>query len=83
MYFGVRYAVRRVDADPELAGLLITGTGDVFIPGGDLGQQVSDKPRSGERAGHLPGPSLPPLAPSPPRPPPIRLAARRRLVIPN
>src|SRR5579863_7486555 len=43
MYFGIRYAVRRVDADPELAGLLITGTGDVFIPGGDLGGQVSDK----------------------------------------
>jgi enoyl-CoA hydratase/carnithine racemase len=43
MYFGVRYAVRRVDADPELAGLLITGTGDVFIPGGDLGQQVDDQ----------------------------------------
>jgi enoyl-CoA hydratase/carnithine racemase len=43
MYFGIRYAVRRVDADPELAGLLITGTGDVFIPGGDLGQQASDK----------------------------------------
>ena len=37
MYFGIRYAVRRVDADPELAGLLITGAGDVFIPGGDLG----------------------------------------------
>ena len=43
MYFGIRYAVRRVDADPELAGLLITGTGDVFIPGGDLGQQANDK----------------------------------------
>src|SRR6266496_264654 len=43
MYFGIRYAVRRVDADPELAGLLITGTGDVFIPGGDLGKKVSDK----------------------------------------
>lgn len=43
MYFGVRYAVRRVDADPELAGLLITGTGDVFIPGGDLGGQVDDQ----------------------------------------
>jgi len=43
MYFGIRYAVRRVDADPELAGLLITGTGDVFIPGGDLGQQAGDK----------------------------------------
>ena len=37
MYFGIRYAVGRVDADPDLAGLLITGTGDVFAPGGDLG----------------------------------------------
>ena len=43
MYFGIRYAVRLVDADPELAGLLITGVGDVFIPGGDLGQKVADK----------------------------------------
>jgi enoyl-CoA hydratase/carnithine racemase len=37
MYFGVRYASNRVDADDDLAGLLITGTGDVFIPGGDMG----------------------------------------------
>ena len=36
MYFGIRYAVGRVSADPELAGLLITGTGDVFAPGGDM-----------------------------------------------
>ena len=43
MYFGIRYAVRLVDADPDLAGLLITGAGDVFIPGGDLGKKVSDK----------------------------------------
>jgi enoyl-CoA hydratase/carnithine racemase len=43
MYFGIRYAVRRVDADPDLAGLLITGTGDVFIPGGDLGAGAGDK----------------------------------------
>jgi enoyl-CoA hydratase/carnithine racemase len=43
MYFGIRYAVRLVDADPELAGLLITGTGDVFIPGGDLGKNAGDK----------------------------------------
>jgi enoyl-CoA hydratase len=34
MYFGVRYAVGRVSADPDLAGLLITGTGDVFARGG-------------------------------------------------
>jgi len=37
MYFGIRYAVSHVQSDPDLAGLLITGTGDVFIPGGDLG----------------------------------------------
>ena len=37
MYFGVRYAVDLVNGDDSLAGLIITGTGDVFIPGGDLG----------------------------------------------
>lgn len=42
MYFGIRYAVSRVNADPDLAGLLITGTGDVFAPGGDLGQGGQD-----------------------------------------
>lgn len=36
MYFGVRYAVDRLNGDDTLAGLLITGTGDVFIPGGDM-----------------------------------------------
>lgn len=36
MYFGVRYAVDRVNSEHDLAGLLLTGTGDVFIPGGDL-----------------------------------------------
>jgi enoyl-CoA hydratase/carnithine racemase len=42
MYFGVRYAVDLVNADDELSGLLITGTGDVFIPGGDLGPDQPD-----------------------------------------
>jgi enoyl-CoA hydratase len=37
MYFGIRYAVTLVEADGDLAGLVITGTGDVFAPGGDLG----------------------------------------------
>ena len=37
MYFGIRYAIARVNADADLAGLLITGSGDVFAPGGDLG----------------------------------------------
>jgi len=42
MYFGVRYAPNHVDADADLAGLLITGTGDVFIPGGDMGGASPD-----------------------------------------
>jgi enoyl-CoA hydratase len=42
MYFGIRYAVSLVNADPDLAGLLITGTGDVFAPGGDLGGGSGD-----------------------------------------
>jgi hypothetical protein len=42
MYFGVRYAINHVDADADLAGMLLTGTGDVFIPGGDLGGDNSD-----------------------------------------
>ena len=37
MYFGIKYAVNHVGSDPDLAGLLITGTGDVFAPGGDMG----------------------------------------------
>ncbi len=42
MYFGIKYAVKHVDADPDLAGLLITGTGDVFAPGGDMGGGGAD-----------------------------------------
>src|ERR1700737_309722 len=41
-YFGIRYAISRVNADPELAGLLITGTGDVFAPGGGVGRGGQD-----------------------------------------
>ena len=37
MYFGIKQAVRLVNQDPDLAALVITGTGDVFAPGGDLG----------------------------------------------
>jgi len=37
MYYGVKRAVQLVNADPELAALIVTGTGDVFAPGGDLG----------------------------------------------
>jgi enoyl-CoA hydratase/carnithine racemase len=37
MYYGIKRAVQLVNTDPELAALIITGTGDVFAPGGDLG----------------------------------------------
>jgi enoyl-CoA hydratase/carnithine racemase len=37
MYYGIRRAVHLVNTDPELSALVITGTGDVFAPGGDLG----------------------------------------------
>ncbi|HUC36159.1 MAG TPA: enoyl-CoA hydratase/isomerase family protein [Acidimicrobiales bacterium] len=43
MYFAVRYAVDVVNRDPDLAGMLLTGTGDVFIPGGDLGRGSPDE----------------------------------------
>ena len=42
MYFGIRYAIDHVDRDPDLAGLLLTGTGDVFAPGGDLSGDNED-----------------------------------------
>ena len=42
MYFGIKYAVTHVGSDPDLAGLLITGTGDVFAPGGDMGGGGAD-----------------------------------------
>src|SRR5438105_8837612 len=37
MYCGIKRAVRLVNGDPDLAALILTGTGDVFAPGGDLG----------------------------------------------
>lgn len=37
MYYGIKQAVQRVNDDPELAALIVTGTGDVFSAGGDLG----------------------------------------------
>ncbi len=43
MYFGVRRAVDLVNRDPALAALIITGTGDVFIPGGELRGREPDK----------------------------------------
>jgi enoyl-CoA hydratase/carnithine racemase len=42
MYFGIRYAIDHVNREADLAGLLLTGTGDVFMPGGDLGGANED-----------------------------------------
>ncbi len=42
MYFGARYAVDHVNRSADLAALVFTGTGDVFIPGGDLGGDQED-----------------------------------------
>jgi len=43
MYFGIRRAVDLVSRDPDLAALIITGTGDVFIPGGELRGNEPDR----------------------------------------
>ena len=42
MYYGIKKAVIRVNKDPDLAALIITGSGDVFAPGGDLGGREPD-----------------------------------------
>jgi enoyl-CoA hydratase len=42
MYLGVRRAVELVDTDPQLHALIITGTGDVFCPGGDVALDSSE-----------------------------------------
>jgi enoyl-CoA hydratase len=43
MYFGVRRAVDLVNRDKDLAALIITGTGDVFVPGGELRGREPDR----------------------------------------
>lgn len=50
MYYGIKRAVHLVNTDRDLAALIITGTGDVFAPGGDLGGRLE------------PGDSLPDVA---------------------
>jgi len=42
MYFGIKRAVRLVNSDPDLRAMILTGTGDVFAPGGDLGGRYED-----------------------------------------
>src|SRR3954467_9150553 len=50
MYYGIKRAVHLVNTDADLSALIITGTGDVFAPGGDLGGRVEP--------GDEPGPSI-------------------------
>jgi enoyl-CoA hydratase/carnithine racemase len=42
MYLGVRRAVDLVQADHDLRALVITGVGDVFIPGGEMSGRHED-----------------------------------------
>jgi enoyl-CoA hydratase/carnithine racemase len=42
MYFGIRQAVEHLNRDPDLRVLVLTGTGDVFAPGGELGGKHDD-----------------------------------------
>jgi enoyl-CoA hydratase len=42
MYFGIRRAVDRVNASRSLHALVVTGTDNVFAPGGELGGQHDD-----------------------------------------
>jgi enoyl-CoA hydratase len=52
MYYGLKRAVRLVNTDPDLAALIITGTGDVFAPGGDLGGREEAGDTLPEGLGH-------------------------------
>jgi enoyl-CoA hydratase/carnithine racemase len=52
MYFGIKQAVRLGNTDPELAALCITGTGDVFAPGGDLGGRAEPGEQAPPDIGH-------------------------------
>jgi enoyl-CoA hydratase/carnithine racemase len=60
MYFGVRRAVDLVNADPELCALILTGTGDVFCPGGDMSREHDD-PEAGAAVTRFLGPDLLPF----------------------
>jgi enoyl-CoA hydratase/carnithine racemase len=52
MYFGLKRAVYLVNDDPDLAALVITGTGDVFAPGGDLGGRAQPGDRLPDDLGY-------------------------------
>jgi enoyl-CoA hydratase/carnithine racemase len=52
MYYGIKRAVRLVNTEPDLGALIITGTGDVFAPGGDLGGRTDEGESAPENMGH-------------------------------
>ena len=57
MYYGIKRAVHLVNSDQSLAALIITGTGDVFAPGGDLGGRSEE----GETMPPVTGPDMLPF----------------------
>ena len=64
MYFGLKKAVRLVNAANAYRALIITGTDDVFAPGGDLGGRALSRhdalqKRAADVAGGGEGPSSP------------------------
>ena len=52
MYYGIKRAVHLVNTDPDLAALILTGTGDVFAPGGDLGGRSEPGETQPDAIGH-------------------------------
>jgi enoyl-CoA hydratase/carnithine racemase len=52
MYYGLKRAVQLVNTDPELSALIITGVGDVFAPGGDLGGRSEEGDSTPDAIGH-------------------------------
>ncbi|HEY3737093.1 MAG TPA: enoyl-CoA hydratase/isomerase family protein [Jatrophihabitans sp.] len=52
MYYGIKLAVRKLNTDPELHAMIITGTGDVFAPGGDLGGRTGDEEQDVSQLGY-------------------------------
>jgi enoyl-CoA hydratase len=52
MYYGLKRAVRIVNTDDDLAALILTGTGDVFAPGGDLGGRTDPGESPPQNIGH-------------------------------
>ena len=59
MYYGVKRAVHLVNRDPELAALIITGTGDVFAPGATSGAGPSRGSRCRTTSARTSSPSWP------------------------